>query len=78
MGYCGICNTHNVTFRNGICENCGADSNDELEIAQRILRAVKHAKADGWKIYPNIPAWGDPIDDVLAEYEDRVKSLQTS
>jgi hypothetical protein len=84
MSYCGRCNTHNVTFtiyEEGIeCSNCGFTYNEdeEKDCALQSLRAIKHAKRDGWKIYPNWPEFGEPIDKVLKEAEERCKKLGLS
>lgn len=82
MAYCGLCDTHDVTFTystDGIeCSNCGFDYHENLEKdnAERSLRAIKSAKRDGWKIYPNdISLGGRPIDEALQDAENRCKKL---
>ena len=77
MSYCGSCNIHDAIFIDGVCQNCGNDALDELESAQKTLQAAKLGKRYGWTIYPNIEGWGDPIDNVIEECEERIKELQT-
>jgi len=76
MSYCEVCNSQKSTVVHGVCQECGFDFFDELMLAERALRAVQSAKKKGWTIYPNVPEWGDPIDDVLTEYEQRVSDLK--
>jgi len=82
MAYCGLCDTHDVKItysKDGVeCSNCGFDWHENLEMdnAERCLRAIRSAKASGWKIYPNdINLGGRPIDEALSDAEKRCKRL---
>lgn len=84
MSYCGLCDTHNVKItysKDGIeCSSCGFDWHENLEkdIAERNLRAIKSGKAAGWKLYPNDPGFGEPIDKALKSAQDRCLGLGLS
>jgi len=81
MSYCGLCDTHNVTFtysKDGIeCSNCGFDWHENLDMdnAERTLRAIKSGIHNGWKLYPNDDFLGKPINKALADAEERCKQL---
>lgn len=81
MAYCGLCDTHDVKLtysKDGIeCSNCGFDWHENLEMdnAERSLRAIKSAKRDGWKLYPNDKFLGKPIDEALKRAEERCIEL---
>jgi NAD-dependent SIR2 family protein deacetylase len=75
MSYCGICNKHNVTFtqvEGGYhCSGCDEiiyDDEMERHIVKETLIAAKLGKKEGWKLYPNIELFGEPIDKVIEEY----------
>jgi hypothetical protein len=82
MSYCGICNNHNVTFEKvegGYhCSGCNEiqyDDEMERDNIEKTLRAAKRGKGEGWKIYPNWEGFGEPVDDVIAVYENKLKRL---
>lgn len=82
MSYCGICNNHNVTFTKveggyhcSGCDEIQYDDEMERDNIERTLRAAKSGKSEGWKIYPNIEGLGDPIDEVISEYEGKCRAL---
>lgn len=81
MGYCGECNNHNVIFTNikkgfhcSGCDEIFYYEDVESELDKRTLTAVRLAKKEGWKIYPNIELLGEPIDDVIKNLEKKIKN----
>jgi hypothetical protein len=76
MSYCGICGKHDVIssrvkggFYCSGCDEIYYYDDIEKEEAERSLRAIRSAKAAGWKIYPNWEEFGEPIDEVLRKAE---------
>lgn len=85
MAYCGICNNHDVKFESTpdgyYCSGCDEiNYYDELDKDNIIktLRAAKQGKSEGWKNYPNCEFLGQPIDDVILEYENKAKKPRTN
>lgn len=82
MSYCNICRKHDVIFsrvKGGFhCSGCDEIyyyDDIEKEESERSLRAIRSAKAAGWKIYPNWEKFGEPIDDALRKAEIRYNLL---
>lgn len=82
MGYCRICNNHNVIFTKvegghhcSGCDEIQYDDQMERDNIERTLIAAKRGKSEGWKLYPNMRFLGEPIDDVIAEYEGKCRAL---
>ena len=81
MAYCGICNNHNVTFSKveggyhcSGCDEIQYDDELEMDSIVKTLNAAKRGKAEGWKLYPNIEGFGEPIDEVIGQYEAKLQS----
>lgn len=47
----------------------------ERDNIEKTLRAAKRGKSEGWKIYPNWEGMGEPIDEVISEYEGKCRAL---
>lgn len=82
MSYCGICNKHNVNFTKveggyycSGCDEIQYDDEMDRDYIVRTLKSAKLGKREGWEIYPNIKFLGEPIDEVIAEYENKCRVL---